>query len=365
MWYGIHICVGRRGTMIVINGSYGEGGGQVLRTSLTLSALLSQPVCIENIRARRRKPGLQAQHLTGVWAIAEICDAELEGAELGSLALTFRPQSSPQAGEYSFDVAEARKGGSAGATSLVFQTLLLPLALAPGQSRLTIRGGTHVAWSPPFHYLEHVYLPTLARMGLEASAEIEKWGWYPVGGGEMTAVIRGQEEGHLSGLDLVERGDLKRLWGISATSNLPAHIGQRQKRRAEGYLRKRGFDPRIKIVDAPSPGRGTVVFLVAEYDNAVAGFSSLGERGKPAEKVAEEACHEFVVYHQSGACLDKHLADQLVLPLALASGPSVLTTCEITQHLLTNVWVVEQFLEVRFEIEGEEGQRGKVHLTYG
>jgi len=346
--------------MIVIDGSYGEGGGQVLRTSLTLSALLSKPVRIENIRARRRKPGLQAQHLTGVRAIAQVCDAELDGADLGSLTLTFQPQSSPGAGDYSFDVAEARKGGSAGATSLVFQTLLLPLAFAPGQSRLTVRGGTHVAWSPPFHYLKHVYLPTLARMGLEAQVEIEKWGWYPIGGGEMTALIRGQREIHPGGLDLVERGALKRLWGISATSNLPAHVGQRQKKRTEEYLRKRGFDPQIEIVNAPSPGTGTVVFLAAEYEHTVAGFSALGERGKPAEKVAEEACHELVVYHQSDACLDQHLADQLILPLALASGPSAFTTCEITQHLLTNVWVVEQFLDVRFEIEGEEGQKGSV-----
>jgi RNA 3'-terminal phosphate cyclase (ATP) len=348
--------------MIIINGSYGEGGGQVLRTSLTLAALLGEPLRIENIRAQRRRPGLQAQHLTGVWAIAEICDAELEGADLGSLNLTFKPRLSPRAGEYFFDIAQARKGGSAGATSLVFQTLLLPLALAPGQSILTIRGGTHVAWSPPFHYLKHVYLPTLARMGLEASVEVAKWGWYPIGGGEMITAIRGRRDSQFSSLDLVERGELKRLWGISAASNLPAHIGQRQKKRAEGYLRKRGFAPEIEIVDAPSPGKGTVVFLVAEYEHTVAGFSSLGKRGKPAEKVAEDACREFVAYHQSGACLDKHLADQLILPLALASGPSVFTTCEITQHLLTNVWVVEQFLDVRFEIEGEEGQGGRVQV---
>lgn len=351
--------------MIVINGSYGEGGGQVLRTSLTLSALLGQPVRIENIRAKRRNPGLQAQHLTGVWAIAQICNAELEGAALGSPTLTFRPQSQLRAGAYSFDVAEARKGGSAGAATLVFQTLLLPLSFASGQSRLVIRGGTHVAWSPPFHYLQHVYLPTLARMGLEATVEIKKWGWYPIGGGEMTALIKGRGKSPLSGLDLTERGNLKRIWGISATSNLPPHVGQRQKKRAEEYLRQHGFDPQLEIIDAPSPGQGTVVFLVAEYEHTVAGFSSLGERGKPAEKVAEEACREFVAYHQSEAGLDKHLADQLILPLALASGPSAFTTCEITQHLLTNVWVVEQFLEVRFEIEGKEGEKGKVRKLAG
>jgi RNA 3'-terminal phosphate cyclase (ATP) len=349
--------------LITIDGSYGEGGGQVLRTSLTLSALLGETVRIENIRAKRPKPGLQAQHLTGVLATAQICSAELKGAELGSQTLTFTPQSPPQAGDYTFDVAEARKGGSAGSTSLVFQTLLLPLAFADGDSHLTIRGGTHVAWSPPFHYLQHVYLPVLARMGIEAKVEINQWGWYPIGGGEIKARVRGQgirDKGlppppyPLSPITLAERGELKRLWGISALSNLPAHIGQRQKRQAERVLRERGFTPEIEVVDAPSPGQGTVVFLVAEFENVVAGFTSYGARGKRAEKVAEEACREFIQYYDSRQALDKHLADQLILPMSLAAGRSGLTTCEVTQHLLTNVGVVERLMGVKAEIRGKE-----------
>lgn len=349
--------------MITIDGSYGEGGGQVLRTSLSLSALLGEAVRIKDIRAKRPRPGLQAQHLTGVLATAQICNAELKGAELGSQTLTFAPQSPPQAGNYTFDVAEARKGGSAGSTSLVFQTLLLPLAFADGDSHLTIRGGTHVAWSPPFHYLKHVYLPTLARMGIEATVEINQWGWYPIGGGEIKAGVRGQgvrdRESSpipcpLSPIALVERGGLKRLWGISALSNLPAHIGQRQKRQVERLLRERGFTPEIEIVDAPSPGQGTVVFLVAEFENVVAGFTSYGARGKRAEKVAEEACREFIRYYDSGQALDRHLADQLILPLSLAAGQSSFTTCEVTQHLLTNVEVVQRLMEVKAEIEGKE-----------
>jgi len=345
--------------LIIIDGSYGEGGGQVLRTSLSLSALLGEAVRIENIRAKRPKPGLQAQHLTGVLATAQICNAELKGAELGSQTLTFAPQSLPQAGDYVFDVAEARKGGSAGSTSLVFQTLLLPLAFAEGDSRLTLRGGTHVAWSPPFHYLQHVYLPTLALMGIEATVEINQWGWYPIGGGEIRARIKGQAEVipsisyPLAAINLTERGELKRLWGISALSNLPAHISQRQKRQAERLLRERGFTPEIEIVDAPSPGQGTVVFLVAEFEKVVAGFTSYGARGKRAEKVAEEACREFIQYYDSGQALDKHLADQLILPMSLAASQSGFTTCEVTQHLRTNVGVVEQLMGVKAEIEGK------------
>jgi RNA 3'-terminal phosphate cyclase (ATP) len=354
--------------LITIDGSYGEGGGQVLRTSLSLSALLGEAVRIENIRAKRPKPGLQAQHLTGVLATAQICNAELRGAELGSQTLTFAPQSPPQAGDYTFDVAKARKGGSAGSTSLVFQTLLLPLAFADGDSHLTIRGGTHVAWSPPFHYLKHVYLPTLARMGIEATVGINQWGWYPIGGGEIRARVKGQgvrdsEQGTgnkglpptphpLAPINLVERGELKRLWGISALSNLPSHIGQRQRRQAERLLRARGFTPEIEIVDAPSPGQGTVVFLGAEFENVVAGFTSYGARGKRAEKVAEEACREFIQYYDSRQALDKHLADQLILPMSLAAGQSGFTTCEVTQHLLTNVGVVERLMRVKAEIEG-------------
>jgi len=347
--------------ILVIDGSYGEGGGQVLRTALSLSALLGRAVRLVNIRAGRPKPGLQAQHLTGVRAAARICDADVTGAKPGSPELTFVPRTAPQAGTYTFDVAEARQGGSAGAASLVFQTVLLPLALADGQSQLTIRGGTHVEWSPPFDYLKRVYLPTLARMGVQAKVHLKKWGWYPVGGGEMTAVIEGigGEGGlrRLQGLTLTERGQLLRLRGVSATSNLPRHITQRQQRQVLQVLRERGFNPRIEAIDdAPSKGQGTVVFLWAEFENVVAGFTAYGRLGKRAEEVAEEACYQFLAYYDSGAALDPHLADQVILPLAVAEGESAFTTSQITGHLRTNVWVVEQFLGLRFQVSGSKFQ---------
>jgi RNA 3'-terminal phosphate cyclase (ATP) len=343
---------------VVIDGSYGEGGGQVLRTSLALAAMLGTPLRIVNIRAKRRVPGLQAQHLTGVLAAAQVCSARAEGATLGSTTLAFIPQSPPRAGDYFFDVAEARKGGSAGAASLVFQTVLLPLALADGPSLLTIRGGTHVPWSPPFHYLERVYLPIVARMSIEAGVEIEKWGWYPIGGGEMTAKIQGT--GVLSPLNLIERGKLVGVSGLSAVANLPRSIAERQRRRAEEMLRAEGINPAIELIEAPAQGQGTVVFLAAEYEHMVAGFTALGERGKPAERVAEEVCRDLLAYHRSGAALDMHLADQLILPMALAKSRSAFTTCRVTPHLLTNAWVVERFLGPKVKVEGSEGKKGKV-----
>jgi RNA 3'-terminal phosphate cyclase (ATP) len=348
--------------MITIDGSYGEGGGQVLRTSLSLSVLTGQPVLLERIRAGRRKPGLQAQHLTGVLAAARLCDAELEGARLHSTVLNFSPRRPPQPGEYRFDVAEQRKGGSAGSVSLVLHTVLLPLAWAAGESKVTVRGGTHVAWSPPFQHLERVYLGMLRKMGVAGRAKVARYGWYPKGGGEVTAWVSGVPERTLSPLQLSERGKLRKLWGLSAYSDLPAHVGERQRRRAEQVLREAGLRPRFEVLRAPSRGIGTAVVLVAECDEVVAGFGALGRRGKPAEQVAEEACGEFLRWWRSGAAVEMHLADQLILPLALAAGPSTFTTCRLTQHLLTNAWVVQQFLPVQIEVEGEEGGPGAVHV---
>jgi RNA 3'-terminal phosphate cyclase (ATP) len=349
--------------VITIDGSYGEGGGQVLRTSLALSAITGQPVRIERIRAGRRKPGLMPQHLTCVRAVAKVCNAQVEGARLKSQSLTFVPGTPPQAGTYTFDVAQAAKGGSAGAVSLILQAVLLPLILAQGTSHLILRGGTHVNWSPPFDYVKRVYLPTLLWMGPKAKVSIRKWGWYPIGGGEVQSTVVGQGgDVPLVGLDLHQRGELLRVRGISASSNLPKHIRTRQEGAALQALRSSGVNARIDVVDAPAKGQGTVVFLWAEFERAVAGFTSLGERGKPAERVAEEAANDLLAFLQGDAALDRYLADQLVLPMALAQGISHFTTQEVTQHLLTNAWVVERFLPGRVRIEGDEGAPGTCRI---
>ena len=345
--------------MIVIDGSYGEGGGQVLRTSLALSAITGQPLRITNIRANRRQPGLKPQHLAGLRATAKICAAQVEGARLKSREIAFTPQSPPASGTYTFDVAQAAKGGSAGSASLILQTVLLPLILTGGTSHVTVRGGTHVAWSPPYDYVKRVYLPTLARMGAQAKVNIKKWGWYPVGGGEIQATIEGLGGATaLSGLDLRQRGELLRVRGISASSNLPKHIRVRQEQSALQTLRSQGVNVRVDTVNAPAKGKGTAVFLWAESAHATAGFTSLGELGKPAEQVAAEAADELVAYLQGEAALDQHLADQLLLPMALAGAASHLTTQQVTQHLLTNAWVINQFLPGRVHVSGQEGKPG-------
>jgi RNA 3'-terminal phosphate cyclase (ATP) len=353
--------------MITIDGSYGEGGGQVLRTSLALAAITGKPLHVYNIRAGRPKPGLQAQHLTSVRAAAEICGAQVEGDQLNSQSLVFRPQYPPQAGEYVFDVTEARRGGSAGATTLVLQTVLLPLALAAsdvgGESCLTLRGGTHAPFSPPFPYIRHVFLPTLWKMGLRAEVELNRYGWYPAGGGEMTVKIRAN--GKLAPIVLTERGELRKVWGTAAVSNLPSHIAQRMANRTVNVLKDAGITPRIEAAHVEATGPGVGIFLFAEYEHSVAGFSAYGRKGLPSEQVADMACDDLLAYHRSTAAADPHLADQLVLPavLAAARGPSCWTTGRVTQHLLTNVWVAGQFLDVSTQITGQEGEPGEVAIS--
>lgn len=345
--------------VLVVDGSYGEGGGQVLRTSLSLAAITGRPLRLVNIRAARHKPGLMPQHLTGVRAIARVCNAEVQGDKLNSRELTFVPGAAPRAGSYTFDVAQVARGGSAGSVSLIAQTVLLPLALTPGASELTLRGGTHVPWSPVYDYLKRVYLPTLRWMGVEAKVQIVKWGWYPVGGGEVKLTIQGLPAGaRPEGLSLLQRGSLLRVRGVSASSSLPKHVRQRQEGTALQVLRSNGVNPRLDVLDAPSRGTGSVVFLWAEFENVLAGFTALGEKGKPAERVAEEASQALLAYLHGDGALDRHLADQVILPMALADGPSSFTTEVVTQHLLTNAWVVNQFFPGRVQVEGVEGTPG-------
>jgi RNA 3'-terminal phosphate cyclase (ATP) len=204
----------------------------------------------------------------------------------------------------------------------------------------------------------HVLIPILDKMGVSVRMALDRLGWYPVGNGAVTVEIEPAQE--LLGLQLEDRGELKAVRGLSISSKLPMGVSKRQRRRADEMLTQAGFDAHIRMVDVPASCPGTIFFLWAEFEKSWAGFGSLGRRGKPAEVVAEEAVGEFLRLMESGAAVDEHLADQLIIYMALAKGLSVLTTPNITPHLTTSIWVVEQFLPVKFEVEGNEGGKGKV-----
>jgi RNA 3'-terminal phosphate cyclase (ATP) len=350
---------------LVIDGSHGEGGGQILRTALALSAVTGRPLRVEKIRAGRPKPGLAAQHLTAIHSVAAVCAAEVAGATLGSHTLRFAPRSPPAAGTFHCDVAEAREGGSAGAATLVLQTVALPSVFAPGISRFHIRGGTHIAWSPTFDYLQEIWLPLLHRVGMKIEAALEAYGFYPAGGGEIVARSEGAGQGAralLRPTDLSERGALLAVSGRAIAANLPAHVPQRMADTARTLLER--VAPKVSVdplrVRAVCPG--AALFLAAEYENIRVGFTSLGARGKSSEVVAEEAVGALLAQKESGAALDRHLADQMLLPLAFASGRSTFT-CEVTtRHLRTNAWVIEQFGVARVEIEGQADLTARVSV---
>jgi RNA 3'-terminal phosphate cyclase (ATP) len=344
------------GCMLVLDGGYGEGGGQILRSALSLSILTGQAVRLEHIRAQRSKPGLRTQHLTAVRAAAELCNALVGGDALGSETLEFTPQTAVCAGSYSFNMDDAAGGPSAGAATLVLQTLLLPLALAQGSSTLTLRGGTTVPMSPPALYIEKVYLPVLFDMGVRAKLDHTLWGFNPLGGGEMTVKITGREV--LRGIDLTERGESVRVEGLAFAAQLPSHIPQRMTNRARSLLAEAGFRTQITPEHVPSPGLGTGLFLCARYEQAVAGFSTLGRKGLASEVVAELTCQALLAHHRTGAAVDAHLGDQLVLPFAIAVGESRTTISRVTPHLLTNVWLMHEFGLTSVRVQGAQGEPG-------
>ena len=341
--------------MLEIDGSFGEGGGQILRTGLAVSAVAKRALKIHHIRAARRNPGLQPQHLKAAESLAQITRARVEGLRIGSDTVTFVPQEIIP-GEYRFEI------GTAGSVTLLLQALLPPLVFSSGRSRVTLVGGTHVPWSPPFHYLKEVFLPTLRLMGIGIEVELSRWGWYPKGGG--VADVKIEPNSDVKPLSLTHRGRLKKIRGLSAISNLPGHVAHRQRDYAlRRIARDTSATVEIEILqDAPAIGQGSFLFLVAESENGVAGFSSLGRRGKPAEEVAKEAVECLEEYLGSDGCVDPFLADQLVPFMGLAQADFSFTTTRITEHLLTNLWVVQQFFNLNVLTSGKKGGPGRIEF---
>ena len=337
--------------MIVIDGSEGEGGGQVLRTALSLSALTSQPFRIERVRARRAKPGLRRQHLTCVRAAARISGARVEGAALGSAELTFRP-GPVRPGEYCFDV------GTAGSTTLVLQTLLPALCLAGGPSRVVLSGGTHNPFAPTFDFLDECFLPLLSRMGPGIDASLERPGFFPAGGGRLRVAIDPCER--LLPISLEDRGPIRARRARAWVSALPAHIGRRELGVAARVLDIPPASLRLEQVqDAAGPGNALTVAF--ETDALTEVFCGFGRRGLPAEAVAEGVAEEARAWLDSGAPIDRRLADQLLLPFALADGGSFRTQ-EPSGHTRTNARVIARFLEVDFSIEPADGHTWRIEV---
>jgi RNA 3'-terminal phosphate cyclase (ATP) len=311
--------------MLSIDGSYGEGGGQIIRTSLALSLITGRPFRVFNVRARREKPGLQRQHLTAVTAAAAIGTARVEGAHIGSKEFTFEPGAITP-GEYKFSI------GTAGSTMLVLQAVLPPLLLADAPSLLLFEGGTHNIMAPPFEFIQKSFLPLVNRTGPTVTVELQRYGFYPPGGGRFNVYVEPAAE--LRRLDLVERGAILSERARALCVNLPAHVGERELAVASEQL---GWTPdQLQLetsTNAISPGNLTEV------------FTGIGERGVPAERIASRAIHEAKRYLDAGAPVGQHLADQLLIPMALARGGSY-TTQTPTMHTTTNIEVIKKFLPV-------------------
>lgn len=341
--------------MIEIDGSSGEGGGQILRTSLALALITGQAFHVRQIRARRPKPGLQPQHLMSVRAAAAIGQAQLRGASLGSSDLSFEP-GEVLAGKYHFSI------GTAGATGLVLHTICLPLACRTSSpSEVTLQGGTHVRTSPCFDFLQETWGRYLQAMGLHVTLRLIRPGFFPRGGGVLEAKI--QPSPSIASLSLRQRSEVKTAGGFSAVAGLPGPIAQRQARRATHRLRQLGIRADLREESWPG-GPGTVLAVVLDTQPVPSLFFGLGERGKPAERVADEAVDQVEAYLEapSGA-VDVHSADQIVLPLSLAPGATDFTVTEVTSHLLTNIGVIRQFLDRDIRCDGERGEPGHVHIA--
>ncbi len=344
----------REGSSVIrIDADQGEGGGQVLRTALALSAVRGVPVELQGIRARRKNPGLQAQHLTAVRALADICGAEVGGAVLGSRELRFVP-GPVRPGVYHFDI------GTAGSIPLVLQAVLLPLALASGPSRLTLTGGTHVPWSPPADYVREILFPCLGQIGVRARLEIGRWGFYPMGGGRVVVEVAGGAVP--SPLTLVRRAGGVSVRGLSAVSRLPHEVAERLRTRAVERLAEAGYRADIQTREIDALDEGSFLFLAADHGSGRAGFSGLGGRGEDAERVADATLDSLLQFAGSEAVCDPYLADQLVVPLALATGTSRLTTSRVTPHLLTAIALTQQLLGSPAQVRGDIGAPGSLTL---
>ncbi len=340
--------------MITIDGSFGEGGGQILRTSLALSLVTGQPFRIEKVRAGRKNPGLLRQHLTAVNAAAEIGQAEVAGAAIGSTQLSFAPGRVAH-GDYHFAI------GTAGSATLVLQTVLPALLIAEAQdqqTRLTLEGGTHNPFAPPFDFLSKAFLPLVNRMGARVEAKLERYGFYPAGGGKLEVAITPVKK--LERIELNERGRIGQRRATALLAHLPRNIAERE---LNVIHRKLSWPNKWLKVEttANSPGPGNLVTLEIESENLTEIFTGFGERNVAAEAVADQAVVAARRYLASDTAVGEYLADQLLLPMALARGGSF-TTVPPSRHTTTNIEIIRKFLDVEINAEQMTNRSWKIEV---
>ncbi len=336
---------------VLIDGAAGEGGGQILRSSLSLSAITGRPLLIERIRARRRRPGLRQQHLVAVQGAAAICGAAITGAELGSQTLRFEP-GPLRPGDYQLDI------GSAGSASLVLQTVLPPLLLAGGPSRLSLGGGTHNPMAPPFEFLERAFLPLLNRILPRVEARLERHGFYPAGGGRIVVdVVPGESDP----LSLLEAGPVIRRRARALVAKIPDHVARRELSVVRRELGWAGDE--LQLEQVASDGPGNVLLLEVERASVSEVVASFGQRGVRAEVVGHRAVRALRCYLEGGQPVGPHLADQLLLPLCLGPG-GAFCSGPLTEHARTNIEVIRRFLERPITVV-EDGAGGGVRVEVG
>jgi RNA 3'-terminal phosphate cyclase (ATP) len=351
---------------IVLDGSAGEGGGQILRTALALAMVTGKPFTVARVRENRIKPGLRPQHREAARAAARLCDAELVGDEVGSSRVEFRPRRPVTPGEHAFDV------GTAGPTPLLFQTLGWSLALAGAPSTVTLLGATHQDHAPTFHYLALVWAPAVARLGFRFELSLQSAGFHPEGGGAFAARI---EPAHaMPPLDLRHRGTLGEVEVVSMVGGLGFEVADRQAARALRLLRDLGIAAQAQRVPVGArSSKGGHVLVVASFERTRAGHGAVGGRERSPEATADRAVAGFRDHLRGRAAVDRHLGDQLLLPAALAASGLVpqpqgvvpvtrYTVNAVTKHLLTTADVIRRFLDVEIAVLGREDDEGEVRV---